>query len=406
MIKKYFKFIIFIFALFILITTPKVFAKEDDNLREINIYVFTQEGCKNCANMKKYLNNLNLDNVIVSYYDINDDSNRDLYIKMKEVFIEEDAIFGIPFTIIGGKYFIGYNSSIEKSINNYITYFSNNEYSDKVPYYDIVKLYENNEEIKKDYLIEDSYYIPIIGRVTSKNANLFIVSVILGFLDGINPCGMWILLFILSLLIPTNNKKKILILGGTFILVSGIFYFIIMMAWINIMGLFNSSKLLLLITGIFALGFGIYNIYKYIKAKIKKNEGCDVQSAEQKRKLSKKVKKIVTNEKLLIAVFGIALVTITVNLVEVACSAGWPAIFTNLLVASNISKAARFKYTLIYILFFLIDDILVFVIALSTLKIKAVSNVLTKYTHLIGGILMIIFGLLMVFFPEFVTLYL
>ena len=267
-------------------------------------------------------------------------------------------------------------------------------------------MYQNGEEIKDEYLIKDKYNIPLIGEVEAKDANLFFVSIILGFLDGINPCGMWILLFILSLLIPTNDKKKIWILGGTFILTSGIFYFALMMAWINLMGLFDDSKVLLIVTGIFALLFGGYNIFKYIKSRIKKEDGCDVQSASQQRRMSKKLKEIVTNEKLWLAVIGIIGITITVNLVEVACSAGWPAIFSNMLVASHVTTKARFWYTLLYVFFFLIDDIIVFTIALLTLKVKVISNVLTKYAHLVGGILMIIFGILMIFFPEFVTMYL
>ena len=374
--------------------------------KKIDIYVFTQESCKNCAKMKEYLNGLDLDYVTVHYYDYESTEYGKLYEKMKEVFVEKGTAFGFPFTIIGGKYYIGYNDYIAKSIRKYITIFSDESYSQKIPYHDIIKMYQNGEEIKDEYLIKDKYNIPLIGEVDAKNANLFFVSIILGFLDGINPCGMWILLFILSLLIPTNDKKKIWILGGTFILTSGIFYFILMMAWINLMGLFDDSKILLIVTGIFALAFGGYNIYKYIRSRIKKEDGCDVQSASKQRKMSKKLKKIITNEKLWLAVVGIIGITITVNLVEVACSAGWPAIFSNMLVASHVTTKARFGYTLLYVFFFLIDDIIVFTIALCTLKVKAISNVLTKYAHLIGGILMIIFGILMIFFPDFVTMYL
>lgn len=401
--------IILIAFLFVCIFSLNVKAqsiKISQNNNEIDIYVFTQESCKNCAKMKEYLNSLNLDYVSVHYYDYESAEYKDLYEKMKEVFVAKGTAFGFPFTIIGGKYYIGYNDYIAKSIRKYITIFSDESYSQKIPYHDIIKMYQNGEEIKDEYLIKDKYNIPLIGEVEAKDANLFFVSIILGFLDGINPCGMWILLFILSLLIPTNDKKKIWILGGTFILTSGIFYFALMMAWINLMGLFDDSKVLLIVTGIFALLFGGYNIFKYIKSRIKKEDGCDVQSVSQQRRMSKKLKKIVANEKLWLAVIGIIGITITVNLVEVACSAGWPAIFSNMLVASHVTTKARFWYTLLYVFFFLIDDIIVFTIALLTLKVKAISNVLTKYAHLVGGILMIIFGILMIFFPEFVTMYL
>ena len=73
--------------------------------------------------------------------------------------------------------------------------------------------------------------LPLIGEVKAKEANLFLVSILIGFADGINPCGMWVLLFIISMLIPSRDKKKIWILGGAFILTSGIFYFLMMMGW-------------------------------------------------------------------------------------------------------------------------------------------------------------------------------
>lgn len=392
----------FVFSLFQVKSTTS----EEENKQKVDIYVFTQEGCKNCASMKEYLQDLNLSYVETHFYNSTSPQYNELYKKARELYVDNGVSFGFPFTIIGGKYYIGYNNIITKSIRTDIKEFSDLQNGENKLYHNVIQMLQNGEEVSKDYLIKNTYKIPLLGTIDAKKANLFFVSVILGFLDGINPCGMWILLFILSLLIPTNNKKKIWILGGTYILTSGIFYFALMMAWINLIDLFENTTILLIVTGVFALIFGFYNLYKYIKSKIKKDEGCDVQSAEQKRKLSKKLKKVITNEKIWLAVVGIAGITLTVNLVEVACSAGWPALFSNVLIASQISKGSRLFYTIIYVLFFLIDDIIVFVIALCSLKIKAISNTLSKYAHLIGGILMIIFGILMIFFPDFVTTYL
>jgi len=45
----------------------------------------------------------------------------------------------------------------------------------------------------------------------------------------------------------------------------------------------------------------------------------------------------------------------------------------------------------------MLDDIIVFSIAMLTLKVTGISNKYTKYSHLIGGIIMLIIGLLMIF---------
>ena len=86
-----------------------------------------------------------------------------------------------------------------------------------------------------------------------------------------------------------------------------------------------------------------------------------------------------------------------VNLLELLCSLGLPVVFTELLSLNNIKGIAKIVYILIYVFFFLIDDLLVFFIAMKTLKIKAISNRYTKYSHLIGGIIMVLIGLLMIF---------
>ena len=91
-------------------------------------------------------------------------------------------------------------------------------------------------------------------------------------------------------------------------------------------------------------------------------------------------------------------------MIELACSAGLPYIFSALLEINNVAKSTSLIYMLIYILFFLIDDLLVFFIAMKTLKITAISNKYTKYSHLIGGVIMLSIGLLMIFKPEWLML--
>ena len=113
-----------------------------------------------------------------------------------------------------------------------------------------------------------------------------------------------------------------------------------------------------------------------------------------------KIKKITSEKKFILAIFGIIALAISVNLVELACSAGLPLIFTQILALNDLSTFEYVIYMLIYILFFLIDDIVVFVIAMLTLNIKGISSKYGKYSHLIGGIIMILIGILMIFKPE------
>lgn len=396
-LKRICLFLIFFLVIFTNISVPTSSKTIDKNV--VNIYVFKQESCSHCDNLAKYLDSIvqKYDNVLVNEFDIND-GYREISKEYRDLFLENGFKIGngFPFLIVGGVAFTG-DTVVQVYLEKYIEKYS---YGD---YVDIFVKYQNKEEIfesdfDKEYIEEID--IPLIGKINVKNVSLFLISIVLGFLDGVNPCAMWILVLLITLLIPTNDKKKIWILGGAFLLTSGIFYFVMMMTWVSLVKVVLAKNIFLIIIGIFALFTGSYNLFKYIKSVVKKEDGCEVTSVRTKRALSKKIKKIINEKSLLISLFGIVVIAILVNFIELACSAGMPLLFSNVLAINDVSIVEQVIYTLVYVLFFLIDDFVVFLIAASTLKIKVVSNKLSKYSNLIGGIIMIVLGILMIFFPN------
>jgi len=133
-----------------------------------------------------------------------------------------------------------------------------------------------------------------------------------------------------------------------------------------------------------------------------KNEkvGCTVTNKEQRKKTMEKIKKFTSEKSFILAILGVITLAISVNFVELACSAGLPLIFTQILALNDLSTIQYSFYIFLYILFYLLDDLVIFFIAMTTLKITGITNKYNKYSHLIGGILMIIIGLLMIFRPD------
>jgi hypothetical protein len=211
---------------------------------------------------------------------------------------------------------------------------------------------------------------------------------------------MWVLLFLISLLLPNADRKRIFILGGAFILTSALFYFALMMAWVNTAVFIAGNLAFRIIVGAFALAAGGYNLYQFIKNIRQKDVGCEVTDEKQRVKLMDRVRKIVNQNKLILALLGVIALALIVNFIEVACSAGLPLAFANILAINGLAGWSSLGYVLLYILFFIIDDLVVFTIVMLTLKIKVVSNKIARYNHLIGGIIMIAIGILMIFFPS------
>ena len=314
-----------------------------------------------------------------------------------EIFDIEKRIV-VPFTVIGGKSFIGFNENIKNEMLTYIEKYQTSSFVD------VIQKLINNETIDPNDIevSEESYItIPIIGKVDVKNFSLLLIAIVMGFVDGVNPCAMWILIFLITMLIPTGDRKKIWLYGGVFLIVSALFYFVVMMAWIKIVELIAAKQVFIIIIGIFALCAGGYNVYRYIKATIKQEEWrCN--NPTQRRKISSKIRKIINEKSILIALIGIIALAITINFIELACSAGLPVLFSQILTINDVSTAKELFYVFIYIFFFLLDDLVIFAIATLSLKAIGKSNKVTKYSHLIGGILMLVIGILLLFFPNII----
>jgi len=389
------KFIKVLFLLVLFFTCVTFVSAKDATL-----YFFYGDGCPHCAKEKVFLNEM-------------EDKYEDLTIKRYEVFgnVENSKLMetykqkldvsgkGVPFTVVGEDYLYGYMESYNEKLENMIRkelgleLLNSSENNNEKPKEEM----ENKEEEKPEEKTEET--LPLLGKIDVKNTSLVLISIVLGLVDGFNPCAMWVLLFLISSLIGMENKKRRWIIGITFLLTSALMYLLIMMSWLNIMVSITSTIVIRSIIAIFAIVFGLVNLIKFFKSK---EVGCTVVKDSKRKKVFDKIRKFTAEKSLLIALVGVITLAISVNLIELACSLGLPVLFSSILGVNNVTGFSAFIYTIIYILFFLIDDLVVFIIAMFTLKITGISNKYSKYSKLIGGILMLIIGLLLLVKPEWI----
>ena len=243
------------------------------------------------------------------------------------------------------------------------------------------------------------YDLPLIGEINVKKFSLPIISIILGAIDGFNPCAMWILLFLINVLIGNKDKKRMIILGTIFLLTSGIVYFLSMLGLTMVLNI-TTIVWIRNIIAIAAIILGIINLRTYIKTR---NEiGCHVVKNKKRKKLFEKMKEYTSKKSLLLSIIGITILAVSVNIVELACSLGFPAIFSEILAINKITGIERIIYLILYDIFYMLDDMIIFYIAVFTLNIKAVSNKYSKYSNLIGGIIILLIGILLLLKPEWI----
>ncbi len=375
----------------------------------VNIYLFHSYTCKHCKEEIKLLDELEkeYDNIKIYKYEVNENGNGELLKNISEIM--GSKVTGTPYTIIGNKVFSGYDYENSKGrFKGAIEYYSKYGYEDKVgeyissiplPSYEVKDTDPDVDEYISNY-ISYKVKLPLIGEVKLKNLTLPLVTVVIGLADGFNPCAMWVLLFLISMLIGMKDKKRMWILGSTFLLTSALIYLIFMMSWLNLANLLISVVWVRVIIAIVSLVGGIINLRGYIKHR--KVSGCDVVDDKKRNKIITRIKKFTTEKNFWLAILGVIVLAISVNVVELACSAGLPVMFIEILSLNNLTAIEEIIYIVLYMLFFLLDDFVVFVIAMTTLSLTGVSSKYGNLSKLIGGILMLFIGLLLMFKPEWI----
>ena len=393
---------LFLFTLIFLMSGSFTFA--ETNTEQINLHLYWKEGCPHCENEKEFFKILKEDypQIQINEYEI---SKNPQYLKdfiKVGTTLNGEKITLVPTTIIGEKIITGYSEPTTSDIiRGAIEDCIKNPCRDSVT--EILNgtfVITENDFPKEEISSEKSGKIslPLIGEINTASFSLPLLTIIIGALDGFNPCAMWSLIFLIGLLLGMKDKRRMWFLGGTFIFASAFVYFIFMTAWLNLLLFIGFVFWVQKGIGIVALGAGGYNLKEYIT---NKDASCKVTNTEKRKNTFQKIKEITQNKNFLLAFLGIIILAFAVNLVEAICSAGLPAIYTGILTANDLPAWKYYAYLLLYIFIFMLDDLIVFFASMKALQISGVTTKYTRASHLIGGIVMLILGLLLIFKPEY-----
>jgi len=238
----------------------------------------------------------------------------------------------------------------------------------------------------------DGIILPIIGKIVPADYSLPALAVILGLVDGFNPCAMWVLVYLISLIATLRDRKRIWLIVGSFVLASGVLYFLFMTAWLNAFLFIGYVKPLTTVIGLVALGGGILQIRGFIETK-----GaivCEVTDEESRKKTMTRIQKIVSSPLTLGTIAGIIALAFLVNSIEFVCSAAIPAIFTHVLSLASLTTLQYYGYILLYVLFFMLDDLVIFGSAAIAMN-SGLGERYAKYFRPVGAAILIILGVLL-----------
>ena len=361
------------------------------NGSEFKVDFFFHPTCPHCKEQKSFNSVLIKEFPQVKFvsHDVSNAEELALLRRLAEEKGISTSSLGVPMTFFGPYHFIGFDSTensgaeMRSALQKYVQKIAEPESS-------AINFTPASPPGKKITL-------PLFGEIEVLNYSLPLLAIMLGIVDGFNPCAMWVLVYLISLIVTINDRRKIWLLVGSFLAASGILYFLFMTAWLNIFLLIGYFRPLTIIIGLFALGMGLNNIREYIRTK-----GalvCEVGDAESKKKTISKMERIVFSPLSMATVLGIIGLAFVINSIEFVCSSAIPAIFTQVLAVSNLSTLSYYLYILLYVLFFMLDDLIIFSLAVFAVT-SNYGEKYAKYCKIIGGILLICLGLLLTFFPQ------
>ncbi len=377
----------------------------------VHVQVFERGDCSHCVDQSEFLDKelATRDDFDVIKYDLADAANRELFNRFTT---SENLTKSTPITLIGNRVIQGFDKAdttgrlildaIEAAKSQ--PYRTFQEYLENGGSEEVVTKVENGvcDEGEECELEEDEPYyvsIPFVGSVNIKEYSLPVLSLVLGFIDGFNPCAMWVLVTFLLILVQIGDRKRMWQIAGLFMIAEAVMYYLILNVWMYTWDFVGLDNVITPIVGLVAIGGGLFFLWEW-----KTSDGtCKVTNQKQRSKTRARVHRLVEAEMTLFTVLGIIGLALSVNIIEFACSIGIPQAFTKILDLNYLSMIEKQFYMFLYILMYMVDDVIVFGIALYSIEKIGITQKYSKACNLIGGLLMLFLGALLIFAPDWLV---
>lgn len=378
----------------------------------VPVYLFWQQGCPYCAEAKTELRVL---------------SKADPSIQLQEIEVgataEVDSLFeqtlahfryeqaAVPLVVIGDRSFLGffadgrstelYRQAVKRCLGQ--TCPDPIAGLIKAPSTDGKSKPSVNQSVDNSPVLQSlpqTVQLPILGQVRVGDLSLPVLTILLAGIDGFNPCAMWVLVFLIGLLLGLKDEKRMWLLGAAFLGATAVMYFVVMAAWLNLILFLGVAIWVRAAIGLLAIGGGIYFLREYWT---RDAITCKVTNPGRRQKIMDAFRSVVNSNQLMLSVLGIMALAVVVNLVELLCSAGIPAVYTQVLALSSLPAVTYYAYIGLYISVFMLDDIAIFATAMLALRVAGLTGTYVRYSNLIGGTVLLAIGAILLLRPELLT---
>jgi len=373
---------------------PVWYETDHSGQTRIHLYFFWSEKCPHCLQALPDIIEIDKTNpwlVLHSLELVNSPDNIQTFINMSKMFGVEAR--SVPTFMFCGNLMSGYESM--QSTGKFLK-------SNLQACYEFARQNKpGNDAVFK--LIADeseSIELPFLGSISTKEFSLPVLTVFIAGMDAFNPCAFFVLLFLLSLMVHTQSRRKMLLIGGVFVFISGAMYFLFMAAWLNLFIYLGELRIITLVAGVVAVLVALINIKDYFWFK----KGVSLSIPDNKKpELFERMRNLLRLDSTITVVVSTIVLAIVANSYEMLCTAGFPMVYTRILTLNSLPAESYYLYLLFYNLIYilpLLAIVILFTIKLGSRKLTENEGMALK---LVSGVMMLMLGSLLVLSPQLLS---
>lgn len=346
----------------------------------VDVHLFWGDGCTICAKEQLFLADLKAkygESLEVHEYEIwyHPEFKPLLFEMAAERGVEVDAV---PVTFIGQRTWIGFDEVMGEEMIETIEAIISGKPTAAAGPSTVVRL-------------------PFHKEVDLRNHSLVWATVLIGFVDGMNPCSLWMLSLLLAMILRSGSRTKVLLVGLTFLAVTATIYSLFVTGMFSVFSYVGYLRWIQVAAALVALAVGVLNIKEYVAFGVGPSLSI---SEENKPRLYRGIRAVMAQESPLMAVGATAALATAAALMELPCTAGFPMVWSNLLATQGVGRVEFSALLVLYMVIYLLDELFIFLVALITLRASRLQEKHGRLLKLGGGSLMLAFAGVLLIRPE------
>ncbi len=356
----------------------------------VTVHLFWGDGCPHCDKEKKFLETLKqkYPGLAVRDYEVwHNKANAALFEKVMNAGGIQAA--AVPVTIVGNRLFLGFTGQIGRNIEKAVIACRERGCPDAVA----GLLGRPDQKAPEEQKVTS---LPFFGETDPAKISLPLLTLVIGGMDSFNPCAFFVLLFLLSLMIHTRSRKRMLFIGGVFVLFSGAIYFLFMAAWLNVFLIIGQLKAITVTAGGIALVAAAINIKDFFFFR----KGVSLTIPEKsKPRLFERMRNLIKSPTVPAMAAGTIILAVTANAYELLCTAGFPMIYTRILTLHNLPPVWYYLYLALYNIVYVIPLAAIVLVVTVTLGARKLTEWQGRRLKLVSGLMMLFLGGILIVNP-------